>query len=69
MEINNPIIARGMLNQFNHPRNGIIPKNIPHIARIPNILPKVFIIYYFQELVDKWILFKVIRMHSNAIYC
>ena len=44
MEINKPIIARGMLNQFNQPRNGIIPKNIPHIARIPNILPKVFII-------------------------
>src|SRR5699024_8858925 len=48
IETKRPIIASGMLNQLSHPNNGIIPKSIPHMARIPNILPKVFITYIFH---------------------
>ena len=43
IESTKPKIANGILNQFNHPNNGIIPSNIPKMARIPNKRPRVFI--------------------------
>jgi hypothetical protein len=43
MLIISPKIAKGILNQLNAPRQGINPKNIPHIDKIPITKLAVFI--------------------------
>lgn len=44
MDKSRPTIASGMLNQFNQPNKGIIPKNIPMSAKMPKSLPRSCII-------------------------
>ena len=46
-ENNNPKIAKGILSQLNHPKNGKKPNNMPKSEAIPNKRPKNFIITLF----------------------
>jgi len=44
----NPIIANGIFNQLNQPKNGIKPNNIPSTENIPNMTLKVPMILIFM---------------------
>jgi len=43
MDKTSPKIAKGIFNQFSHPKSGIIPNTIPINARMPKSRPIVFI--------------------------
>jgi hypothetical protein len=49
-----PMMAKGILIQFNQPSKGIKANNIPNAERIPSMRPIIFMIYRFliQSLSD-----------------